>query len=149
MILPKNPHLDPDLKKELKAYVYDVIGCAMDVCRQLPCCLPEYIYQEAFAKLLYKKGFNAHKEWRHSPMFEGEKLNTYLKMDFMIERSRGNIIVEAKALETLTNKERGQLFGYMVATGYPIGLLINFATYPHPIIERYYFDKKNMTMTAF
>lgn len=67
----------------------------------------------------------------------------------MVERSRGNIIVEAKAIEVLTKKERSQLFGYMVGTGFPIGLLVNFATYPKPTIERYYFDKKDMTLTAF
>lgn len=67
----------------------------------------------------------------------------------MIERDGGNIIVEAKAIEFLTKKERAQLFGYMVGTGYPFGLLVNFATYPRPVIERYYFDKNDMTLTAF
>ena len=67
----------------------------------------------------------------------------------MVERADGNIIVEAKAIEELTKKERAQLFGYMVGTGYPYGLLVNFSTYPKPTVERYYFDKGDMTLTAF
>lgn len=121
----------------------------MDVCRQLPCGLPEYIYQEAFAKTLKKNNIDPHKEYRYHPMFDGEKLEAFIKMDFMVERQRGNIIIEAKAIEKLSSKERAQLFGYMVGTGSPIGLLVNFATYPKPTIERYYFDKKDMTLTAF
>lgn len=149
MLLDSKKNLDPVLHQSLKDYVYDVVGYAMDVCRQLPCGLPEYIYQEAFAKTLRKHGIDPHKEYQYHPYFDGEPLDAYLKMDFMVERGRGNIIVEAKAIEKLSNHERSQLFGYMVGTGFPIGLLVNFATYPKPTIERYYFDKKDMTITAF
>lgn len=149
MLLPQKKDLPKELHDQLRQYVYDIIGYAMDVTKQLPCGLPEYLYQEAFAKTLSKNGIEPHKEYMYHPVYDGEPLESYLKMDFMVERSRGNIIVEAKALEKLTNKERSQLFGYMVGTGFPIGLLINFATYPKPRIERYYFDKRDMTLTAF
>ncbi len=149
MLLDSKKNLDPALHKSLKDYVYDVVGYAMDVCRQLPCGLPEYIYQEAFAKVLTKHNINPHKEYQYHPTFDGEPLQAYLKMDFMVERERGNIIIEAKAIEKLSNRERSQLFGYMVGTGYPIGILVNFATYPKPTIEKYYFDRKDMTITAF
>lgn len=149
MLLDSKKNLDTVLHQSLRDYVYDVVGFAMDVCRQLPCGLPEYIYQEAFAKTLRKHGIDPHKEYQYHPVFDGEPLDAYLKMDFMVERERGNIIVEAKAIEKLSNHERSQLFGYMVGTGFPIGLLVNFATYPKPTIEKYYFDKKDMTITAF
>lgn len=148
MLLPSKILSDPERNK-LITYVYDIVGYAMDVCRQLPCGLPEYIYQEAFAKRLESRGINSHKEWQYHPSFDGSPLQSFFKMDFMIERDGGNIIVEAKAIEFLTKKERDQLFGYMVGTGYPFGLLVNFATYPRPVIERYYFDKNDMTLTAF
>ena len=121
----------------------------MDVCKQLPCSLPEYIYQEAFATVLSNHNINPNKELRYHPMFNGKEMQSFLKMDFMIEREGGNIIVEAKALENLTKKERSQLIGYMVGTGYPYGLLVNFANYPTPWIERYYFDKRTMTISVF
>jgi len=149
MLLPQKKDLPKELHEELRQYVYDIVGYVHYVCKQLPCGMAEYLYQEAFAKTLSKNGIDPHKEYRHYPIFDGEPLESYQKMDFMIERDRGNIIVEAKAIEKLTNHERSQLFGYMVGTGFPIGLLVNFATYPHPTIERYYFDKRDMTLTAF
>ena len=148
MLLPSK-ELDKPLHESLVNYTYDLVGMVMSVCKQLPCGLPEYVYQEAFAKTLMAAGIDPHKEWQYHPLFNGEPMNAYLKPDFMVERERGNIIIECKALEFLTKKERQQLFGYLVGTGFPIGLLVNFATYPHPTIERYYFDKKDMTLTAF
>lgn len=149
MILKQKEHLDPKLKEDLKQYVYDVLGYIMEVYKGLPCGLPEYIYQEAFAKKLQKNGIDPHKEYRHYPAFEGEQLESYLKMDFMIERERGNIIIETKAIENLGAHERQQLFSYMIGSEFPIGILVNFATYPKAQIEKYYFDKRDMTITAF
>lgn len=149
MLLPQKKDFPKQLQDDLKAYVYDVVGFIHDVCRELPCGLAEYIYQEAFAKVLGSHGLDPHKEYIHHPVFMGKPLETYMKMDFMIERERGNIIVEAKAIEKLSGRERSQLFGYMVGTGFPIGILVNFATYPKPQVEKYYFDKKDMTLTAF
>ena len=111
--------------------------------------MPEYIYQEAFAKKLHNNGINLHKEYIHHPIFEGIRLESYLKMDFMIERERGNVIVETKAIENLGSHERQQLFSYMIGTGFPIGILVNFATYPKAQIEKYYFDPSDMTITYF
>ena len=51
MLLPKK-ELSPELREKLVAYTYDVIGYVHDVARQLPCGLPEYVYQEAFAQVL-------------------------------------------------------------------------------------------------
>lgn len=149
MLLPQKDNMPSELAKELKEYVYDVVGFAMEVCKHLPCGLPEYVYQEAFAKVVRSHGIDPHKEFQYHPIFMGEPMEAYVKMDFMIEHQQGNIIVEAKAIEKLTSHERQQLFGYMVATNFPIGILVNFATYPHPTIEKYYFDRKDMTLTAF
>ena len=80
MILKQKERLDPELKQQLKDYVYDVVGYIMEVYKGLPCGLPEYIYQEAFAKKLRKNSIDPHKEYRHYPTFEGERLESYLKM---------------------------------------------------------------------
>lgn len=149
MILKQKECFDPALKEALKNYVYDVIGIIMEVYKGLPCGLPEYIYQEALTKKLIHNGIDPHKEYRHHPMFEGVALESFLRMDFMIERERGNIIIETKAIENLGPHERQQLFSYMIGSEFPIGILVNFATYPKAQIEKYYFDKRDMTITAF
>ena len=149
MIIKRKDFLDAALKKNLQDNVYDIVGVIHKVYNALPNGMPEYIYQEALGIALEQSGIDTIKEYRHHPVFMDRTLESYLKMDFMVERERGNIVVEAKAIEKLTGHERSQLFSYLIGTGFPIGILVNFATYPKPQIEKYYFDKRDMTITAF
>lgn len=75
--------------------MYDIVGYIYDVLNELPCGMPEYLYQEGFAKVLRLHNIDPHKEYQHHPVFMGEQMESYLKMDFMVERERGNIVVEA------------------------------------------------------
>ena len=60
-------------------------------------------------------------------------------MDLVVESSMGNIIVECKELTQLTEKEHYQIFGYLRATQFPIGILVNFGTDRRAQIERYHY----------
>ena len=112
----------------------------MDVYKKLPCGFPEYIYQEALKKTFNRNGVPHTKEYIHHPLFDGEVMESYIRMDFVVERNRGNIIIECKATDNITDKERHQLYSYMVGTQFPIGILVNFATYDRAQIERYYLN---------
>lgn len=149
MIFKRKDNLDKTLIVELKNFTFDIIGCIMEVTKELPCALPEYIYQEALNKVLFEHNINAQKEFIFHPSFHGEQMNAFFRMDFMIEKNDKNIIIECKAIEKITKNERIQLFSYLIGTGFPIGILVNFAHYPHPYIEKYYFDKSDMTITNF
>ncbi len=46
------------------------------------------------------------------------------------------IIVEIKAVKELTAEHRAQVFNYLHATGYKLGLLVNFGYYPKVESER-------------
>ena len=46
------------------------------------------------------------------------------------------IIVELKAVETLHEKHSAQLMNYLKATGFKLGLLVNFCAYPKVDIRR-------------
>lgn len=139
----------PKLLEQLREYTKDIVGHLFDVYKKLPCGFPEYIYQEALDKTLTLNGVPHKKEYTHHPLFNGEELEAYFRMDFMVERSRGNIIIECKAIDNITDKERQQLYSYMIGTQFPIGILVNFATYDKAQVERYYFDRKDGTFTAF
>ena len=82
-------------------------------------------------------------------MFNGEEMESFFRMDFVVERELGNIIIECKAIDNITDKERHQLFSYMVGTQFPIGVLVNFATYDRAQIERYYLDRQDGTFMTF
>ena len=48
----------------------------------------------------------------------------------------GKIIVELKAVSTLVDEHRAQLLNYLHATGFELGLLVNFGHYPRLQHER-------------
>ena len=137
------------LRSELIAYCHDVIGCVIDVHQDLGRGMPEYIYQEALKIVLDEKVFKSIKEYQHHPVFHGKKLESYLKMDLMVEKPRGNIIVECKAIKEITDKEQYQLFGYLRGTAFPIGLLVNFGTSPKAQVQRYYYNRKTGEIHPF
>ena len=59
--------------------------------------------------------------------FEGERVATFY-MDLFPNQQ---VVVEAKALShQLTNDELAQVINYLKATGFKLGLLINFGHYP-------------------
>lgn len=127
------------LKTELKKYVYDVIGAMHEVYRQLDNGLPEFVYQEALLKELKRIGYvDTYKEYIHHPKYNGEELESYIKLDLMVPKKRGNIIIECKSINELSPKERYQTFGYLTATQFPIAILVNFGTFPKAQIEKYY-----------
>jgi len=141
--------LDPELKKQLQEYVYDIIGVIQSVHNELPQGMPEYLYQEALDIALEQANIKVEKEYKFYPMFRGRQMNSCLKMDIMVPRLRGNVIIECKAIEKLTSKEYQQLFSYMLGTGFPIGILVNFHDYPKVLLHKFYYDRTDHTITAF
>lgn len=142
-MLPQKPErletVEESKRQALVNACYDLIGCLHEVYKELGSGLPEYIYQEALAKVLKAKGVTFHKEMKFHPMFMGEPLESYLKMDLVVESSAGNIIVECKALTQLSEKEHYQIFGYLRATKFPMGILVNFGTDRRAQIERFHY----------
>jgi GxxExxY protein len=55
--------------------------------------------------------------------YKGQPLKKTYEADFI---AYGKIIIEIKALDVLTTREEAQLLNYLKATGYLLGLLINF-----------------------
>lgn len=146
MRISKMP-LSAELQNDLKNYVYDIIGCIQFVHNDLGPGLPEYIYQEALSKYIEKKIVAPEKEFQFHPEFNGEKLESYVRMDLMVPMSRGNVIIECKSISKIGDKERYQTYGYLRATGFPIAILVNFGTWPKAEVEKYYW--KNDVLYAF
>lgn len=141
--LPQKPQrlrtVEEPKRQQLVQATYDVVGCLHDVYRQLGPGLPEYIYQEALAKSFTSKGLTFNKEQEFHPLFMGQPLEAYLKMDLVVDASIGKIIIECKAITQLSEREHYQTFGYLRATQYPVAILVNFGTDHRAQIERYHY----------
>ena len=102
---------------------YKIIGAAMEVHRQLGCGFLEPIYQEAFALELKSREIPYSRELRFPVSYKGQHLQNHYQPDFICFDS---VIVELKALSSLSSIEESQLINYLKVTGYHTGLLLNF-----------------------
>ena len=131
--------LDEATRQALIELTYPVIHSMHFVHKNLGPGLPEYIYQEALYKHLQSSGLEAVKEYKHHPVFCGERLESFVRMDLIVRLPQGNVIIECKSIAALSEKERFQTFGYLRATEFSAALLVNFGTWPKAQIERYCF----------
>ena len=103
---------------------YKLIGLCMKVHRELGCGFLEPVYQEAFEMLLKMEGIPYQREKMLPIYFLGQKLNKEYYADFVCY---DKIILEFKAVSTLTTAHEAQLMNYLKASKMKLGLLCNFA----------------------
>lgn len=102
---------------------YDIIGAAMKVYNTLGHGFLEAVYQEALEIELRNCHipFDPQKELK---IYYGSvELKQTYKPDIICY---DKIIVELKAVSALDDSHRSQLYNYLHATGYKLGLLVNF-----------------------
>ena len=83
----------------------------------------EAVYQEALAIELTKRGIPYEREKDLKIYYDGQELKQTYRADFVCY---DNIIVEIKAVADLNDSHRSQVFNYLKATGFKLGLLFNF-----------------------
>ena len=141
--------ISQEKKQQLLEYVYKIIGCIQETHKDLGPGMPEYIYQEALCRDLREHGFEPLKEYQHHPVFHGQQLEAYLKMDLVVPMPQGNVIIESKAITELGRREQFQTYGYLRGTEFPVAILVNFGTWPKAQIQRFYYDKETKVIHAF
>lgn len=120
---------------------YAIVGAAMEVHRILGPGFSESIYQEALAIEFERQGIPFEKEKAIIVKYKDIELHNTFRADFVCYQ---DIIVEIKALESTTLEHRSQVINYLKATGFKLGLLINFGErqlYRRRIINTSIFQK--------
>ena len=102
---------------------YKVVGAAFKVYNALGQGFLEAVYQEALEIEFQRQGIPYEREKELKIKYEGVELKQTSKADFVCF---GKIIVELKAVNALDDAHRSQVYNYLHATGYKLGLLLNF-----------------------
>ena len=118
-------------KRELiyKDEVYSIVGAAMNVSKELGCGFLEAVYQEALEMEFTDCNMPFEPQKRINISYKNRMLKREYVADFICY---DKIIVEIKAIKSITEIEEAQLLNYIKATKLPLGLIINFG---HPKME--------------
>ena len=135
-------------KDILKQLVFPVIGACQEVHKLLGPFLNEYMYQDALAIELGLRNVPFDKEYYFTAEYKGCPIVHKHFVDFRVMSGDAPIIVECKAVDSLTDAHRQQLWNYMRLTGINIGILYDFAPV-YAKCEKYYYDAASSRMTAF
>jgi GxxExxY protein len=110
-------------QKRINDISYIIIGCAIEVHKNMGPGLLESVYEPCFIDEIKKKGLSVRSQIHVPVLYKGMDLGGNLKLDLLVE---DNIIVEEKAVEVMIPLYQAQLLSYLKLTGKPKGLLINF-----------------------
>lgn len=114
--------LSQDIPSELTALTHRVIGCAIEVHRVLGAGYLESTYQLALEAELEGAGLGFAKQVPVSLHYKGRRVGEF-RLDLVVEET---LVVELKAVESLSAVHTAQVISYVKAAGLPVGLLINF-----------------------
>ena len=117
---------------DINELTYLINGAIFEVNRELGTGFLEKVYENALLVELRNKGLNAENQVPVKVKYKGKEVGEYFA-DIVVENK---IIIELKAVESLQKIHEAQLLNYLKATGYNIGLLVNFK-HPKAEIKRF------------
>jgi GxxExxY protein len=113
---------------------YRIIGAAFEVYKDKGCGFLEAVYQECLAIELEDQSIPAVEKSPLRLEYKGRELKQKYEPDFLCF---GKIVVEIKAVKSLSDEHRAQVVNYLKATGMELGILINFGHFPKVQHERF------------
>jgi len=114
-----------DARYPLSALTARVLAAAQEVHRNLGPGFEEVIYQRALARELPAHGLEFSREVWIDVYYKEEKVGRK-RVDFVVGLGADSVMVEIKARAKLEDVDFVQALSYLKASGYRVGLLINF-----------------------
>jgi GxxExxY protein len=110
-------------KQFVNSLSYKIVGCAIEVHKQLGFGLLESVYETCLIDELISQGLKVERQIPVPIYYKGKDLGTNLILDILVNDL---VIVELKAVEAIIPVFKAQLLSYLKLTDKPKGLLINF-----------------------
>lgn len=105
-----------------EALSYSINGAGFEVYNQIGYGFLEHVYTKALERELMARGYTVTREYFARIFYKGEEL-AYQRLDLVVDEK---VIVEIKATEHLDRSASRQLFNYLCATNFEVGLLLHF-----------------------
>mgnify|MGYP000106078575 FL=1 len=102
---------------------YKIVGACFEVYNEFGNGFDEPIYHESLMKEFKFQSLPVVSEPQVNVFYKGELLSKYFKPDMV---AYDKIIIELKAVKALNDFHRQQVLNYLKATGYKLGILVNF-----------------------
>jgi len=112
-----------NIPTELNQLSNEIIGLAIKVHNALGPGLLESSYKECLFFEIAKAGYFAEKEKPLPLVYESVRLDIGYRIDILVENE---LIIEIKAVDSLSDIHTAQVLTYMKLSGNRLGLLINF-----------------------
>ena len=126
-----NQHEQEDLI--YKDECYKINGCIFAVNKKLGTGFLEVVYQEALEIELKRANIPFISQQELEILYDGIPLTQKYIADIVCY---DKIIIEIKAVSKIKEQHKAQLMNYLAATGYKLGLLVNFHSFPKAEIIR-------------
>jgi len=117
----------------LKEESYKIVGACFEVYNAMGCGFLEAVYQECLGIEFSNQTIPFKAQIPLELCYKGQVLQQKYIPDFICF---DKVIVEIKALKNLSDEHRAQVHNYLKATGYRLGLLVNFGQHPKLQYER-------------
>ncbi len=102
---------------------YKIMGACFEVYNHIECGFDEPIYQECLEIDFRLRDLPCVPQVSLPITYKGQLLEKYFKPDFCCYEK---IILEIKSVSALDEAHRSQVHNYLKATGFKVGLLVNF-----------------------
>src|SRR5216683_1904034 len=112
---------------------YAIVGACFEVYNEKGCGFLEPVYHECLAIEFEYRQIPAISKPSLTLSYRGRTLAQTYNPDFICF---GKIVLELKTVSKLVDEHRAQLLNYLNATGFELGLLVNFGHYPGLEYER-------------
>ncbi|MBA2613864.1 MAG: GxxExxY protein [Bacteroidetes bacterium] len=110
-------------QKYINDVSYKIVGCAIEVHKQIGPGLLESVYHSCLIEELKNNDLNVRSQIQIPINFKGKDLGGMLKLDILVNNL---IIVDLKAVDVMIPLYNAQLLSYLKLANIPKGLLINF-----------------------
>lgn len=125
---------------------YKIIGACFEVYNQKGYGFTEPLYHECLCHEFAFQSIPFISQPELPLSYKGLPLTQTFRPDFICF---DQIILELKSVECFADAHRAQILNYLHATGFELGLLVNFGCFPKLTYERFACNRRNTSATRY